>query len=588
MKKIIMLLLGICCLFKVNAQLIQTIDLSTGVNSAGSVMPLGSTEDTWSLSSPTGALKTVQFQGSGWPTAPDSRWISPYYDGAWYAQPGASGNYIYKMTFWGKDTCILNDTIKFPELAADNQVTSISVNSTSHSLSAGITSLSNLTIPLTPGEIVVGQNTITITVYNNPSTTSPYTTWTGLFIHGSLKITYSTTALVPSFTSPSSVCFGSPITLNGTASSGPANDHVWTVVECDASGVPASGATTWWSPFYSGMPGTYTIPTVAAGGPTITCGKYYLIKLALQNNCSVWSETVKVIHINCLPTVNAGPDDTICSGSCVTIGTGGRTQFGVTYEWNGTSLDPAPTTKQITVCPTTTTTYTLTATNTSTGCTASDIVTIHVAPFIAAYFTGASYFCYGDALTFNATGSTGGANDYVWTVIECTSTGVSVSGGLAWWSSFYPGMPGIYTIPTAAAGGPAVICGKYYEIKLALQNDCNGWAPYTKIIYIACAPCGGQPLAGKTPSLNKSLMTDNSEMLPEFNIYPNPGNGIFNIESNTTDKTIMEVFDMLGNKVKSVEMTGHYQLDLSGYSKGIYMIKMTVNGQQINKKIILE
>lgn len=73
---------------------------------------------------------------------------------------------------------------------------------------------------------------------------------------------------------------------------------------------------------------------------------------------------------NPAPVANAGPDQAICPGASVTLGT--AAQPNTTYSWS----PGGATTAQITVAPTTTTTYTLTAT-TSCG-SASDQVTVSV------------------------------------------------------------------------------------------------------------------------------------------------------------------------------------------------------------------
>ena len=110
----------------------------------------------------------------------------------------------------------------------------------------------------------------------------------------------------PSISGASSFCLGSSISFVGSVPNCTVTNNVWTVVECDSTGVPVTGAVEWWSPWATGAPGTLTLPST--GGPTVACGKYYRIKLAVQNAYSPWSETTKIIYVNCPPTANAGPD----------------------------------------------------------------------------------------------------------------------------------------------------------------------------------------------------------------------------------------------------------------------------------------
>ncbi|MCO6495029.1 MAG: PKD domain-containing protein [Bacteroidetes bacterium] len=84
----------------------------------------------------------------------------------------------------------------------------------------------------------------------------------------------------------------------------------------------------------------------------------------------------------------------------------------------------------------------------------------------------------------------------------------------------------------------------------------------------------------------------NTDANSSFNVYPNPSTGIFNIEiGDQSDKGIIEVFDVLGNKLfnyTSIEMeNGNWQIDLSAQSNGIYLIRYTSNNQASTKKVRL-
>lgn len=57
-------------------------------------------------------------------------------------------------------------------------------------------------------------------------------------------------------------------------------------------------------------------------------------------------------------------------------------------------------------------------------------------------------------------------------------------------------------------------------------------------------------------------------------IYPNPSNAIFNIKINTN--ATIQLFDAMGKTVKSDKITmGITSLDLSNYSDGIYLVRIT-------------
>ncbi|MFH1319860.1 MAG: PKD domain-containing protein [Bacteroidota bacterium] len=81
----------------------------------------------------------------------------------------------------------------------------------------------------------------------------------------------------------------------------------------------------------------------------------------------------------------------------------------------------------------------------------------------------------------------------------------------------------------------------------------------------------------------------------KFKVYPNPNKGIFNLEIYPEEKEDIkiEIFDMQGQLIYS-EPTGRIsglfnkEIDLSGYSKGIYHLQVITKRGVINKKIIIE
>jgi photosystem II stability/assembly factor-like uncharacterized protein len=79
-----------------------------------------------------------------------------------------------------------------------------------------------------------------------------------------------------------------------------------------------------------------------------------------------------------------------------------------------------------------------------------------------------------------------------------------------------------------------------------------------------------------------------SNVGPSLSVYPNPGTGVFMIRSGGTAKAILEVYTATGEKILGTTATNEYRLDLSGYAKGMYFAKLSINGKQTVKKIILE
>ncbi len=72
-------------------------------------------------------------------------------------------------------------------------------------------------------------------------------------------------------------------------------------------------------------------------------------------------------------------------------------------------------------------------------------------------------------------------------------------------------------------------------------------------------------------------------------IYPNPANGVFNIEVKQAKAFEVTVLDLTGKvlKTQTVKAT-ETQLDLTGYAKGIYQLNLLSEGQIITKKLIIQ
>ncbi len=74
-----------------------------------------------------------------------------------------------------------------------------------------------------------------------------------------------------------------------------------------------------------------------------------------------------------------------------------------------------------------------------------------------------------------------------------------------------------------------------------------------------------------------------------MNIYPNPTNGIFNIESFGFDEYKLEVCDVNGNVIINRDIhEDSYQIDMSKYPKGIYFITVILENETKTGKLILK
>jgi gliding motility-associated-like protein len=125
-------------------------------------------------------------------------------------------------------------------------------------------------------------------------------------------------------------------------------------------------------------------------------GTYQLSLTATSSNgCSDTATAVIVVYPN--PVANAGPDQTICPGTSVSISATG----GASYYW----LPANATTGTVNVSPGSSTTYTVLVTD-SHGCVASDAVTVNVLNGPVAYANGTPAVCAGQSATLTGSGGT--------------------------------------------------------------------------------------------------------------------------------------------------------------------------------------
>ena len=166
--------------------------------------------------------------------------------------------------------------------------------------------------------------------------------------------------------------------------------------------------------------GTSVLPSTA------TPGTYNFYAEGVNGSCVSASRTLVTVTVNANPSTNAGADQTVCSGTAVTLtGSGANT-----YSWNNSV------TNGVAFTPATTTTYTVTGTSAN-GCTATDqvVVTVNTSPTVNAGVD--QTVCSGTSVTLAGSG----ANTYTWNN--------SVTDGVA----FTPAATATYTVIGTAANG---------------------------------------------------------------------------------------------------------------------------------------
>lgn len=122
---------------------------------------------------------------------------------------------------------------------------------------------------------------------------------------------------------------------------------------------------------------------------------------------------------------------------------------------------------------------------------------------------------------------------------------------------------------------------------------------YIKIVHeFRKAPCNETTSAERTiyetrkapVSKSTARTVDNTEDM-NMQIAPNPSTGIFRLTLPKASEGRIEVFDFNGKQIMDMQVKNDvniYQLDLSGFAKGVYVIRMVTAGQVKNQKVFLE
>ena len=91
--------------------------------------------------------------------------------------------------------------------------------------------------------------------------------------------------------------------------------------------------------------------------------------------------------------------------------------------------------------------------------------------------------------------------------------------------------------------------------------------------------------------INGTLSSQNFD-LQNISIYPNPSNGLFNISLGNLEPDSIEVYDVLGklilNKDKVFVSNFQTNIDLTSATKGVYFVKINIQGQKTVKRIVKE
>jgi hypothetical protein len=239
------------------------------------------------------------------------------------------------------------------------------------------------------------------------------------------------------------------------------------------------------------------------------------------------------VNVTATPTITISGDTVLCTGTGTTLTGSGSTSY--TWSANAGSV----TTNTAAISPTATDTYTLTGINGN--CTNSSAVTVTVIP--SPVITSLSdTVCSGSQGTL----SVSGASTYSWSP---TPDFGNSSGST------------ILSTPTVTT---------VYMVTGTATNSCVG----TTTVAIVVNQC--------------TLGIDGfNKQNAAFQIYPNPAQNNFTVETTSTGKQTLYVFDINGNQILSQTFIGKSLVDISNLSAGVYSIGITNNNGLINKRLVI-
>jgi hypothetical protein len=174
--------------------------------------------------------------------------------------------------------------------------------------------------------------------------------------------------------------------------------------------------------------------------------------------------------------------------------------------------------------------------------TATSSVSVTASPTVSAVSSNTSFICVGSTATLTAAG----ANTYVWNTTATTAV-IAIS----------PTTTTSYTVTGTNAAG-----------------------------------CSANAVISQSVSTCTDINSNFSNLTSNFIVYPNPSNGIFNLQLETSTPlslTIIEVTDVLGRVILTDKINaGNYELNLGSNVNGIYFIKAIVDGKTKTVKIVKE
>ena len=118
--------------------------------------------------------------------------------------------------------------------------------------------------------------------------------------------------------------------------------------------------------------------------------------------------------------------------------------------------------------------------------------------------------------------------------------------------------------------------------------------PITKLKVSLTNACGTTEYYGSYTNPMNPFRTASNQSF--YKIYPNPTNNIVNVELKNQDhkpnpnaKIVAELYNMMGEVKRNVSITNNIAtIDVSGLPKGIYLLKINIDGVIASHQVAIE
>lgn len=162
-------------------------------------------------------------------------------------------------------------------------------------------------------------------------------------------------------------------------------------------------------------------------------------------------------------------------------------------------------------------------------------------------------------------------------LVQINNTSFTDAGGTFATSTNYD-----ITDPTSRGGSGPMTFRPFNEAPYIGETIPTGMINLVALV----AEFGGAPQVSARSLEDLTLSTTSFEV-SEFNVYPNPtSTGSVNIVSKTNDAIQVSVFDILGKQVLENTVKNN-RLDVSTLNAGVYIMKISQNGNAITKKLVV-